>query len=127
MLEILKQPDRSTYLDIIKGLGIDEESAQISESIDDGRVTGYSVYCFERGSIVVYTVSPADDLLLADGILRSVLFLAVLRGVESARLYGDAESAAIRLGYALNDGLLEPISGLFGGCEGCGHNKHRED
>ena len=84
MLQILRQEEKDNYIDLIRSLGIDPDTALISEAVDSGKVTGYAVYTLTPEEISVYCVEPEADLVLWDGIARSILFSAVLKGVETA-------------------------------------------
>ncbi len=124
MLQIVKQENKDNYIDIIRGLGIDPESAQVSESLDSGKVTGYAVYEFSGDSVVIHDIEAGGDLMLFDGIARSVLFLAALKGncgkaVERAVFGEQPRQIANKLGLAGENGVLEPISDIFNKCESC--------
>lgn len=124
MLQILKQEDKTGYLEIISGLGLSERQAQISEAVDGENVTGFAVYEFLKDSIRIHMLSPDSDIVLLDGIIRSVLFLAVLKGIEKAEFLNDTFMPAVSL-KILKSGerTLMPISEIFGGCKDCAANK----
>lgn len=65
---------------------------------DGETVLGHCLFSLNRAGITVFALTPADDLPLADGILRSALYVASVRGVRDA-FY--AESAPVPLLRAL--------------------------
>ncbi len=122
MLQILKRKDADGYLHILERFGLSAYDTDISESVEDGTVNGYAVYRLSPEGIFFYDVK-ANDLTIYDGIVRSVLFLAALKGVERARFLLDDKSNVISLGFvSLETDVLDPISGVLGGCSGCGNN-----
>lgn len=127
MLQILKQDNKESYLEIISDLGISPSSAQISEAKDGEAVNGYGIYEFLGDRLVIHKISPEGDLVLFDGIARSIMFLAVLKGIERAE-FGEqtAEKARLLRFISGQDTALEPISAIFSGCENCRHadNSH---
>lgn len=128
MLEILKQDNKESYKDIIAELNIPLSAAQVSEAMDNGNVTGYGIYEFSENSILIHKIAPENDLLLFDGIARSVMFLAVLKGIERAEFGESLIKNARLLKYINMDStVLEPISSIFNGCEHCRHNKAKPD
>ena len=122
MLQILKREDKSPYLDEILKLGLSENEIAISEAVDGDSVLGYALYKISPEAIEIYKISPQNDLLLFDGIVRSILFLAVLKGVERAEFKLSNLTEAKKLGFADENGILEDISSVFSECKGCKHN-----
>ncbi len=60
------------------------DAFHITEAIDKGVVTGYIAYEYCDGKTVIYDYSDGGDLLLCDGLIRSVLFKTCLKGIEKA-------------------------------------------
>ncbi len=123
MLQILKREDKSLYLPQISALGFNECDVSISEAVDGGETLGYAIYKLTPECLEILKISPQNDLVLFDGIVRSILFLAVLKGVERAEFKLGSLAEAQKLGFIKNNNVLEPISQIFGGCEGCKHNE----
>ncbi len=122
MLSILKRKDAEGYLHILEKFGLSPIDTDISESIENGIVSGYAIYRLTPDGLFIYDVK-ANDLTIYDGIVRSVLFLATLKGVEKAKLLLDDKLDAITLGFiTIDNDVIEPISNVLGGCSGCGHN-----
>ena len=122
MLQILKREDKSPYLAQIADLGLSDSEISVSEAVDGDLVLGYALYKISPEAIEIFKISPQNDLLLFDGIARSILFLAVLKGVERAKFKLNDLTEAKKLGFVNDDGVLEDISSVFSGCKGCKHN-----
>ncbi len=82
---------------------------------------GYSLYDLRQDGMTVYLIVPEDDLMLADGILRSTLHVAVQRGLTDAYYRGTSiERLAKRLDFVLNEQDCSlNIQKLFQSCHGC--------
>lgn len=120
MLQILKKDGTDGYERVLGELELSANpNISISEAVDGGNVNGYCIYELRPDGITVYMISDGGDLMLADGILRSVLFLAAFKGVEKAVFEKGSEKVPNRLGILKDGNVLEPISDIFGGCEGC--------
>lgn len=126
MLQILKQENKQGYLTKLAELGLEPEKINISEAVDGGKVTGFGIYVFADDSIVINCIEPQNDLVLFDGIARSVMFLAVLKGIEKAEYRGNTCKNAKLLKFITDEKpYLEPISSVFNGCQGCRHNENK--
>lgn len=83
---------------------------------------GYCLYDLNEKGILIRCLEPADDLMLADGILRSALHVAAQRSAMDAH-YDDTVSITLllRLQFIADekDKKLD-IDKLFRGC-GCKH------
>ena len=120
MLQIIKKDGNEGYENILSELKLDGNSnVRISEAVNDDKVNGFGVYELRPDALVIYKIVDGGDLMLADGILRSILFLAAVKGVEKAVLERGSEDIAKKLGILKDGNILEPISDVFGGCEGC--------
>lgn len=120
MLQIIKKDGTEGYEKILEKLELTGNAEiSISEAVDGEKVDGYGIYELRPDCITVYMISDNGDLMLADGILRSILFLAAFKGVEKAVFEKGSEKLPNRLGILKDGTVLEPISDIFGGCEGC--------
>ena len=120
MLQIIKKDGTEGYEKSLDKLDLTGNSEiSISEAVDGEKVDGYGIYELRPDCITVYMISDNGDLMLADGILRSILFLAAFKGVEKAVFEKGSEKVPNRLGILIDGTVLEPISDIFGGCEGC--------
>ena len=123
MLQIIKKDGTEGYEKILEELDLTGNTEiSISEAVDGDKVDGYGIYELRPDCITVYMISDGGDLMLADGILRSILFLAAFKGVEKAVFEKGSEKVPNRLGILKDGTVLEPISDIFGGCEGCKNN-----
>ncbi len=120
MLQILKKEGNDGYEELLSELNLtDKPDIKISEAVDDGEVGGFGIYEMASDVVTVYKISYGGDLMLGDGIIRSILFLAALKGIERAEFENGSDELPRRL-RMINDGnVLEPISEVFGGCEEC--------
>lgn len=123
MLQIIKKDGIDGYEKLLSELFPDGfEDVRISEAVDGEKVTGFGIYTLNSDNITVYKISDGGDLMLADGLLRSILFLAALKGIEKAVFESGSEDVAKRLGILKSGTVLEPVSDIFGGCENCRQN-----
>lgn len=125
MLQILKKEGVEGYEEALEELGLSgSPNIKISEAVSSGKVDGYGIYEITPEEIKVYSLRCGGDLVLADGLIRSILFLAALKGVEKAEFLNGAEELAQRLKMIQPESnILEPISDIFGGCEDCKKSK----
>lgn len=89
---------------------------------DGQEILGYCLYYIDDKTMTVCALSPQDDLLLADGVLRSALHIAAVRGIADIRYTENAPNEVFcRLGFVENaaERTLD-ISLLFKDCGGCG-------
>lgn len=120
MLQIIKKDGTDGYEKILSELSLDKNSnVKISEAVNGDEVNGFGIYEFTPEAEIIYMISDGGDLMLADGILRSILFLAALKGIEKAVFENQSDNIAKRLGIIKDGNILEPISDIFGGCENC--------
>lgn len=123
MLQILKKEGTEGYEKLLEELSLlGNPAIKISEAVDGDKINGFGIYEITPECIFVYMISDGGDLMLADGILRSILFLAAMKGVEKAEFRSGCEKYPKRLGMIKDGCILEPISDIFGGCESCKHN-----
>lgn len=123
MLQIIKRKDVKGYEAFISELGFDPFFAEISEAVENDAVTGYAIYNLTPEALFIHKVEANGDTVLYDGIVRSILFLAALKGVERA-VFDECERLnASALGFiSFDSNILDPISKVLGSCSGCGHN-----
>lgn len=101
---------------------LSKNSGLMTAKLND-EVLGFCLYAIDADLITIYRLCPEDDIMLADGILRSTLHLAARRMITRA-VYSEGahEELFIRLGFVKSkeDRTLD-ISRLFSdcGCKGC--------
>ena len=83
MLKILEQKNLAPYRDLLDGIQT-EFPLYLTEALDGDKVTGFIVYAYETEQVAVHAVNDGGDLYLCDGLVRSVLFKGLLRGLNEA-------------------------------------------
>lgn len=121
MITVSPEKDKSVIAELFSNGGIlvnDFSSAVIAKCGDE--ILGYCLYDLEKAKITVHKVTPQDDIMLADGILRSALHVAAERSIMDARYSEQApEELFKKLGFIKNQSEKTlDIDKLFGGC-GC--------
>ena len=127
MLTILEQKDFSCYTDVISGLDGDLTALlHISELTEPDGVKGYIIYAYQPEQVVICALDDGGDLNYCDGLVRSVLFKAELKGLERAAFRIDSEKMRERLqllGFVKNnENILEPIADIMDSCKSCKEN-----
>lgn len=82
---------------------------------------GFCLYRMDDKAMTVLALSPLDDLLLADGVLRSALHVAVNHGIADVHYAETApEKLFEKLGFVENstEKALD-VTLLFRDCKGC--------
>lgn len=122
MLQILQTRNIEAYNEIIAKLGLEDSMPSVVEATDNDTVIGIGVYHmdFEAGAVVIDYCEWGEDIMLLDGIIRSILFLVMLRGIDKAMFNESLKDNAIKLGFVKDDSLtLESISSVLDGCKHC--------
>lgn len=127
MLKILEQPDISGYQELLSQIRSPEhQKLYLTEAQDAGQVTGLIVYAYAPERVVIYAVQDGGDLYLCDGLVRSVLFKAELKGIERAEFaLQDAEmlERMRKLHFIQNDeNILDDIREVMENCKKCKEN-----
>lgn len=120
MLQILQAKSFKPYQDIISSLGVEDEVFSIVEAVDNGEVTGFAIYHFSNDSVILDYCTSSGDLYLYDGLVRSVLFLAVNNGIEKAVFNIEDRNEIEVLGFVQKcHNLLSDLSGFLNNCKSC--------
>ena len=94
------------------------------EAREGSEQLGYCLFSLQSGKITITDIYPRDDLGLTDGILRTALYIASVRGIKDA-FYSNPELTHIfnTLNFIENkaENRLN-ISKLTEGCCGCKNN-----
>lgn len=123
MIEVKIVEDKAKADKLCKSVGITPCAAHSVMAADDrGEVLAFSVFRIERNEMMFERLSPEDDALMADAIIRSTLHVAANRGILKV-YYGAAVSEKLLsvLGF-IEDKELKTlnISKLFeDSCGGC--------
>ena len=109
--------ERLEALYLKSGVKFNEFSCAVA-ACDRDEVLGYCLFeLYEKGITVTY-LEPQEDIMLADGILRSALHVAAQRSAMDAHYSENLDEAIFEnLGFILSkeDKSLD-IDKLFGGC-----------
>lgn len=99
------------------GVPYSENAGLVTAKFNE-EILGFCLYALDSDCITVYTLSPENDIMLADGILRSALHIAARRKILRAA-YGEnaPEELFEKLGFVKNkkERTLD-ISKLFSDC-----------
>ena len=99
------------------GISVSEFSSVVVAKFGS-EVLGFCLYELDAKKIVIHKVSPEDDIMLADGILRSALHVAAERSAMDARYSEFADEKLFeKLSFIKNQAERTlDIDKLFGGC-----------
>lgn len=126
MLEIQEKFDTAGYEHIIEAAG--DNIAHITEAMDGGRSIGFIAYAYEAEKTIVYDYDDGGDLMLCDGLVRSVMFKSVLKGIDVMKFSlpdGGKYTNLVRLKFlAEGEVICENLNGFMNSCESC-KNKNR--
>ena len=70
------------------------ENAGVSVAAANDEVLGCCLYDIDNEKIIIRFITPENDIMLADGILRSALHIADFRGIENA-FYSNSSQISI--------------------------------
>lgn len=126
MLEIHQTNDISKYDHILENLSTDKQYEAVESYGKDGEVTGFAVYAYENDSVCIYHCEYGEDTALCDGILRTVLFKACLKGIDKgicrATINGTNLFEKFRYGTSEAPYEVKSISDFLDGCKKCKEN-----
>lgn len=119
MISVLPCKDREEIEKLFKNHNIstDEFSGCVIARTGE-EIIGYCLYCLTEKDITIFHIEPKEDILLADGILRSALHVAAENFVLDA-FYSDTAPIDLfrTLAFIKNeDEKRLNIDKLFGGC-----------
>ncbi len=125
MLEIQEKFDTTGYENIIAVAG--DNIAHITEALDGKNVIGFIAYAYEAEKTIVYDYDDGNDLMLCDGLIRSVMFKSVLKGIDVMEFRLPDDSKKINLKklkfLADNSNICENLNGFMNACEHCKSKK----
>lgn len=127
MLRILEKTDLSGYQTLVEGLTLPPYTdLHISEATAPDGVKGYIAYSYAPEEVTVWDVRDGGDLNYLDGLVRSVLFKAELKGIERAVFQVNDTTIRERLRilrFVKNDeNVLENIADIMDSCKSCREN-----
>ena len=89
MLEIKVLEDGTKKSELLSAFS--KEQGEIMAASDRGEIIAYTVFSLSEKSAVIEHIVPEDDVMLADGMLRSTIHVALCRG-KSEIHYADTVS-----------------------------------
>lgn len=122
MIELRPMASESKIKALFKenGLLYNENSGCVS-AVCGVETFGFCLYDMDYEKIMVRFIIPRNDLLLADGILRSTLHVAVERGIVNAFYSESADEGLFEQLRFIKDKAEKRlnINRLFESCSGC--------
>lgn len=120
MLTIIQARDFKPYSELVDKLFNEQELPCIAEAIDNEKVLGFIIYHFEDEKVIIDYVDADKDLYLYDGLVRSVLFLAMNNEIEVAEFRVEDKTDLKKLGFVKDsDNLLTSIDSFMSNCKNC--------
>lgn len=120
MLEILQTKNINNYKNIIDELNLDINLVHVVEATDKDIVNGIGIYHFYENQVVIDFIDAESDLYLYDGMVRAILFLAMLKGIDSSIFQEDCIDTCIKLGFIKSgQNELKSISKFLHKCKSC--------
>ncbi len=129
MLEIQEKFNTTGYEEIVSAAN--GRKLHITEALDSGRTAGFIAYSYEDAHTVVYDYSDMGDLMLCDGLVRSVMFKSVLKGIETM-VFEIADKSKFanlkKLRFLTDDGnVCKDLNSFMNACESCKNNSKNID
>lgn len=125
MLEIQERFDTAGYESIIERAG--DALVHITEAMDKGEALGFIAYSYGAEETTVYDYSDGGELMLCDGLVRSVMFKSALKGIGRLAfdLPDEDKEIPLRKLKFLEPGskVCEDIDSYMNGCQNCKNNK----
>ncbi|MDE6036295.1 MAG: hypothetical protein K2G36_10345 [Ruminococcus sp.] len=99
------------------------DNIHITEAFENNTVTGYIAYSYETDRTVIHGLDDGGDLLLCDGLIRSVIFKSTLKSISTLVFdTADCLDNIRKLGFLTADGnTTENIDRFMNGCSECKH------
>ncbi len=121
MLEIQEKFDSAGYESVVAAAEVN--NVHITEALDADSPIGFIAYAYEAERTIVYDYDDGGDLLLCDGLVRSVMFKSVLKGIETMVFQLPDKTkyeSLVKLRF-LESGsdTCENLDGFMNACEHC--------
>lgn len=121
MLEIQEKFDSNGYESILALT--DNNNIHITEAKDGDEVIGFIAYAYTAEQTIVYGYDDGNDLMLCDGLVRSVMLKSALKGIETISfepLEKEKLSSLVKLKFlAEGSSICENIDGFLNACDHC--------
>ena len=124
MLEIQERLDSDGYEELRKAAGSAE--LHITEALDRGEVIGYIAYSYGTDRTVVYGLDDGGDLMLCDGLVRSVMLKSVIKGIKHMlfELDDSCFDKLKKLRFVKGDSRqCSDLDSFMNGCHSCKNNR----
>lgn len=128
MLQILQTKNYGNYMSQINDLGISEFFPNVVEATDNDEILAVGIYHFDisidtfEKKIIIDYITKEIDLSLFDGMVRSMLFIAMMKEIDTAEFRNCDKSKLLKLGFVTNDNnCLQSISEFMTNCKSCGN------
>lgn len=97
----------------------------VLQAIEGENILGSCVYDVNEGVMTLRDISPEDDFIMADSLLRSALFIAANKGIFDVYWSQNIKAELIlKLGFVKNiTNCSIDITNLFSSCENCKKDK----
>ncbi|NLK70501.1 MAG: hypothetical protein GX286_03555 [Clostridiales bacterium] len=122
MLEILECKDIEKYSHILNNIKTDGK-LHVVEAFNKNNVIGYGIYAYNLEVVEIFDFDDGGDLYLGDGIIRSILFKACLKGIDDAVFKinnSDKISKLEKLNFVKGDNkVLNSINDFMNSCKNC--------
>ncbi len=129
MLEIQEKFDISGYETVISAAGAN--NVHITEAVNGDEKLGYIAYAYEADRTIVYGYDDGGDLVLCDGLVRSVMFKSVLKGIETMVFEipeKDKYDNLRKLRFLESDtNVCGDLNSFMNGCESCKNKSIKGD
>ncbi|MBQ8123081.1 MAG: hypothetical protein IJ170_07195 [Ruminococcus sp.] len=125
MLEIQEKFDNTGYEELVESAS--PQNLHITEALDGGAPIGFIAYWYGADKTTVCAFDDGGDLMLCDGLVRSVMFKSVLKGIEVME-FALSDTAGFenlrKLRFLTGDSrICEDLNSFMNGCESCKENK----
>ena len=125
MLEIQERFDTIGYEKLREAAGSAE--LHITEAFDKEDVIGFIAYSYGTEKTVVYDYDDGGDLMLCDGLVRSVMLKSVLKGIKHMLFELDDSGkfdALKKLRFLSGDSrMCSDLESFMNGCQSCKNKK----
>jgi len=125
MLEIQEKFDTVGYEELANKAGSAE--LHITEALDRGEVIGFIAYSYGTDRTVVYDYDDCGDMMLCDGLVRSVMLKSVLKGINHMlfELPDNSKFETLKkLRFVVGDSRqCADLDSFMNGCEHCKSKK----
>ena len=121
---------KAVSLDIAKefceNIGLEyKDGTSVLQAIEGEKILGSCVYDVNEGVMTLRVISPQEDFIMADSLLRSALFVAANKGIFDVYWSKNIKAELIlKLGFVKNiTNCSIDITNLFSSCENCKKDK----